>query len=387
MRIGIVGGGPAGLYLALLAKRRDPRREVRVVEQNPPGATYGWGVVFSARALSFLAEADPDSWRDVEARLQTWDDQAIVHRDERVLIDGQAFSGIARLDLLAVLQAHCGRAGVELHFGRRCEDPADLGDCDLLVGADGAGSAVRERFAAAFAPEVRALDNRYVWYGTARPFPCLTLTFRESSHGAFVAHHYRHAPGASTFVVECEGATWARAGLDALDDAVSRRLCEAIFAPELADEPLLSNGARWTRFREVTCRRWRHGRVALIGDALRSVHFSIGSGTRTALEDAIALASALDRHADPEHALAAFEAARRPEAERLLAVAARSARWYERFSDAMALPPVAFAHAYLTRGGRIDEARLRARSPGFAAAWAAQAGHAAAAKPRQGGGA
>jgi 2-polyprenyl-6-methoxyphenol hydroxylase-like FAD-dependent oxidoreductase len=348
---------------------------VRVLEQNPEGATYGWGVVFSERALGFLAEAEPESYHDLAARLEVWSDQAIVHRGQAVRIDGLGFSGISRLALLSVLQAHCRRRGVALELATRCDDPDALGDVDLLVGADGAGSLVRERHRAAFAPAVTTLSNRYIWYGTRQPFDCLTLTFRESVHGVFVAHHYRHAPDASTFVVECDADTWARAGFAEKSEDATRRYCEAVFAPDLGGHALLSNRSAWLRFRMVTTRRWHHDRTILLGDALRTVHFSIGSGTRTALEDAITLARALAvrggaREGVPA-ALADFEAARRPDTERLLEVARQSGLWYEGFRDAMRLDPLPFAHSYLTRGGRITPERLRARSPRFAAAYEA----------------
>jgi anthraniloyl-CoA monooxygenase len=373
MRIGIVGGGPAGLYFALLMKRLDPSHEIRIVEQNPAGGTFGFGVVFSDRALSFLQDADPDSYADLDRRWQTWDDQVIVHRNERVRIDGIGFSGIARLELLQVLQDHCRRRGVGLEFERRLPDLAAFGDCDLVVGADGVNSVVRETCRDRLDPSISSLSNRYVWYGTTQLFDTLTLTFRENADGVFVAHHYRHAPHCSTFVVECDAATWERTGLASLSEDESRRYCEAVFAPDLRGHPLLTNRSLWITFKVVTNRRWSHDNVVLIGDALRTVHFSIGSGTRNALEDAIALFRAFETHgADVPAALQAFEEARRPGVDKFLNVAERSYAWYERFREKMQLDPLPFAYDYVMRGGRISHERLKKRSPGFVAAYEAR---------------
>jgi 2-polyprenyl-6-methoxyphenol hydroxylase-like FAD-dependent oxidoreductase len=373
MRIGISGAGPAGLYFALLMKRSDPSHRIRVVEQNPRGATFGFGVVFSDRALWFLQDADPDSYADLARRLQSWSDQMIVHRDEWVRIDGVGFSGIARLELLQVLQDHCHRRGVALEFERRLPDLSVFTDCDLVVGADGVNSTVRDVYREAFDPSIRFLSNRYVWYGTTQRFEALTLTFRENADGVFVAHHYPYAPQGSTFIVECDAATWDRAGLAGMSEAESRRYCEAVFAPDLRGHPLLTNRSLWATFKAVTNQRWRHGNVVLIGDALRTVHFSIGSGTRSALEDAMALFRAFEAHGtDVPRALQAFEDTRRPGVEKFLKVAERSYTWYERLREKMRLDPLSFAYDYVTRGGRISHESLTKRSPRFVAAYTAQ---------------
>jgi 2-polyprenyl-6-methoxyphenol hydroxylase-like FAD-dependent oxidoreductase len=370
VRIAVLGAGPAGLLFALLAKRRNPGWTIDVVDQNPAGATYGFGVVFSAGALAFLERDAPGLLPPLSAAMERWPIQRIVHRGERVDIDGNGFSAIARLRLLEILGGLCADAGVAVRWGRAVASLDELGKTDLLVGADGWNSLVRRSLAEQFRPRAGTLTNRFVWYGTAQAFECLTLTFRESADGAFVAHHYRYAPGMSTFIVECDDPTWSRAGFAALSDAQSRAYCERVFSEDLGGHALVSNKSVWRQFPLVSNRAWwtaaGTGHAVLIGDALRTVHFSIGSGTRLAFEDAIALDRALgEAGADVAAALAVFERERRPVVEKLLAAANASSTWYERFPARMSLAPLSLAYDYMTRSGRMSAARLRETAPKF----------------------
>ena len=375
MQIAIVGGGPAGLYFALLAKRSHPEYNVRVIEQNPADNTYGWGVVFSDRALTYLETADPASYRDITERLQLWDDLTIVHKGQPVVVGGSTFSGIARIALLNVLQNHCRRLGVQLTFNRRVEDPSIFAGYDLLVGADGVNSVVRQTYRKHFRTHETVRPNRYVWYGTTQLFDTLSLIFRQNEDGVFVAHCYPYSKTHSTFLVECDAATWERSPLAKMGDAESRAYCQRLFAADLDGHPLLSNKSEWLQFRRVTNERWYHENVVLIGDALRTVHFSIGSGTRTALEDAIALHGALQAAGgDVVAALPAFAQQRRPASDALLEVADNSMIWYERMADKIDLDPVSFAYDYMMRGGRLDHESLREHDPDFVAAYEAIAG-------------
>jgi 2-polyprenyl-6-methoxyphenol hydroxylase-like FAD-dependent oxidoreductase len=373
MRISVLGAGPAGLLLALLVKRRFPRWELRVVEQNPADATFGFGVVFSQGALAFLERDAPDLYGMLMPRMESWPIQRIVHRGERVDIDGNGFSAIARLRLNQFLQQLCRDAGVQIEFGRAVRSLDELAGADLIVGADGLNSLVRTSLAPQFEPQIEWLSNKFAWYGVELPYECLTLTFRETELGHFVAHHYRYSPTMSTFIVECDAATWRRAGLERMPDAGSRELCERVFAPELEGRPLVSNKSIWRNFPILSNKNWST-RIApschavLIGDALRTMHFSIGSGTRLAFEDAIALDRALGEAGDDvSTALAVFEYERRPVVEKLHSAANQSSYWYERFPERMRLAPWDLAYDYMTRSGRMSEARLAEIAPAFMA--------------------
>jgi 2-polyprenyl-6-methoxyphenol hydroxylase-like FAD-dependent oxidoreductase len=369
MHVEVLGGGPAGLTLAILLKRDDPAHQVRVVERGPRGATWGFGVVFSDRALDFLRADAPDLHDLLTPRMQSWPDLTIVHSDVRVPISGNGFASIGRLELLGVLQREAERAGVVLEFERSVADIDDLGDADLRVAADGAFSASRDARASAFGTQIDWRHNRFVWYGTTLPFETLTLTFRQHALGVFCAHHYRYASDRSTFLVEVDEATYQRAGFETMPEGESLRLCEQVFAADLQGHRLLSNRSTWRRFPVIWNQRFHDKRTVLIGDALRTVHFSIGSGTRLAMEDAIALARALRVGSNIDEALAQFQRERLPPMKKIWDAANVSLRWYEGMGDLMAVDPYEFAYRYMTRSGRVDHAEMRRRDPRLAVAF------------------
>ena len=289
--------------------------------------------------------------------------QRIVHRNQRVDIDGNGFSAIGRLELNRFLQQLCADAGVRIEYERNIASVHDLSGfagADLLVGADGANSIVRRALETEFAPKFEWLTNRFARYGTAQLFDCLSLTFRSNDHGSFVAHHYRHSQTMSTFVVECDEATWRRAGLDHMPDEESRVYCQAVFAPDLNGNPLVSNKSIWRQFLLLANRRWFVGNTLLIGDALRTVHFSIGSGTRLAFEDAIALDRAFgEGGGDVPRALTAFERERRPVVEKIVAAANASSYWYESLAVKVRSEVVGNPRMIVSTTGALTNRRLR----------------------------
>ena len=356
MRILVAGAGPAGLYFSYLAKRQHPDWELHVVEQNRADSTFGFGVVFSDRALEFLREDDPATYDLITPQMELWTDLTVVHRGTPVVIDGIGFAAIGRLKLLQLLQRQAASVGVVPEF-ETVLSSAPHG-YDLVVAADGVNSTVRQWHD--FGTTTSRLQNKFAWYGTSKAFETLTQTFVTHEHGTFNAHHYRHSPQMSTFVVECDAATWERAGFSSMNEATTLAYCEKVFAQTLGGHRLVSNKSLCRNFPNLRNERWFVGNTVLIGDALRTAHFSIGSGTRLAMEDAIALAKALDGGG-----LAAFEAARRPVVEKLVAAADASGAGYERFPEHMKLAPREFAWRYIRRSGRSDPARLRKSSPRF----------------------
>jgi 2-polyprenyl-6-methoxyphenol hydroxylase-like FAD-dependent oxidoreductase len=372
MRVVIVGAGPAGLYLAYLLKRSKLEVEVEVFEQNPDDATFGFGLVFSERALEFLKDKDPGTLAAIRPALEHWRDSILVHNGREVRIDGMDYTGIGRLRLLQILQAQARSVGVHAKYLQPIEELEACGKADLIVGADGVNSVVRRGHEKVFGTTVSYLTNRFAWFGTTKRFEALTHTFTETELGHFNAHHHPHAADMSTFVVEVDERTFFRAGFDKMDADQTQAVCEQVFAETLDGHGLVSNKSIWRQFPKVWNERWSTGNRVLVGDALHTAHFSIGSGTRLAMEDAIALAKALEKHgADIPKALADYEEARKPIVTKLVAAANASAAWYERFADHMALAPMDFAMSYITRSGRVDLERLRHSSPAFVAAYEA----------------
>lgn len=365
MRIAVVGGGPGGLYFAYLWKRRHPEAQIDLFEQNAANATWGFGVVFSEQALEFLRADDPETVDAIAPQMESWNNITLNLHGESVEIDGVGFSSIGRLKLLTILQARARAAGVEPHFATQIQSLDQLQGYDLIVAADGLNSLVRRAYEGDFGFSISYSSNKFAWYGTSKRFETLSQTFVKTDRGAFNAHHYRYAPDMSTFLVECDRATWDAYGFAYKDVEQSKAICEDVFAETLGGGLLISNKSVWRNFPWVWNEHWSYKNIVLIGDALHSAHFSIGSGTRLAIEDAIALVKALESEAHVTTALARYQAERKPIVKKLVMAARASAGWYEKFPDHMKLGPMDFAYSYVTRSGRIDEARLRMMAPRF----------------------
>lgn len=366
MKINIIGGGPAGMYFAILMKQADAAHTITAYERNGPDDTFGWGVVFSGKTLRNLRAADAESHAEITRAFAAWDNVDVVHGREKISIHGNSFSGIARLELLKILQRRCEQLGVRLLFRTEVPDMDSLRtNCDLLVAADGVNSAARKQYSEHLLPTLDVRPNRYIWYGTNRLFHGLTLTFRENDAGVFAAHSYKFNQTTSTFIIECDQETWNCAGFAAMNDDETRRYLENVFAPDLNGEPLLSNNSKWINFLLVKNARWFFENVALIGDALHTAHFSIGSGTKLALEDAIALFECFQGTATIESALQTFEATRKPIIEEYQAAAFESMRWFENARSYMRLGPIELAFALMTRSGKVSYEDLKRRDPDF----------------------
>ncbi len=372
MKIAIVGAGPAGLYLAILVKRRRPSWQVSVIEQNAPDSTFGFGVVLADSGLARIQAADPRVYEKLIARMTFTGCQTINLKEQPIDINHPSKGGaIARIDLLHALQESAGEAGVDVRFGQRIEHPRDLdrhglSDSDVIVGADGVNSVVRAAHEQEFGTSRSFLTNHFAWFGTRRVFEKSALVFRHYEGGCFIAHYYPYCATGSTFVAECDHATWLNLGMENMTDDGRQQLFEKIFAPELAGQTLISNKSNWRQFPVTRNQRWTAGNCVLIGDAQTSAHFSIGSGTRIAMEDSIALAEALTAEApageqEPTalQRLERFASQRGPEKDKLLGASRKSYLWYENIGEWMRrYSPLEFIHAFMTRTGRMDEQRL-----------------------------
>src|SRR3954468_4989041 len=369
MKVAIIGGGPAGLYLALLLKQADPRHQIPVLERNQPDSTFGWGVVFSDQTLDNFRAADEPTYRQITENFAHWDDIDVFFKGTCITSGGHGFSGIARKKLLQILQERARQVGVELRFHTEVADLGvleDLGlDADLIVAADGINSSIRRQLADKFQPDLDVRSAKFVWLGTDYKFDAFTFYFVENEHGVFQAHCYRFDENTSTFIVECDPASWRAAGFDKLDNAGTVAACENLFEPWLKGHKLMSNAAHlalpWVNFVRVRNAKWFHENVVLIGDAAHSAHFSIGSGTKLAMEDAIALARILACEPDLKKALPEYQDERMTEALRLQNAARNSMEWFENVKRYVHLEPEQFTYSLLTRSQRVSHENLRLR--------------------------
>jgi anthraniloyl-CoA monooxygenase len=370
MKINIIGGGPAGMYVAILMKSAAAGHDITIYERNGPDDTFGWGVEFSGKTLRNLRAADEPSHTAITRNFEAWDNVDVIHHDQKISIHGNSFSGIARLRLLKILQRRCEELGVAIKFRHEVAEINPLKtDCDLLVAADGVNSLVRQAFKDHFQPELSVRPNKYIWYGTNRLFHGLTLTFRETPAGVFAAHSYQFDQTTSTFIVECDPQTSNEAGFADMPEEETRAYLAEVFAPDLGGRPLLSNNSKWINFLLVKNGCWSFENVVLLGDALHTAHFSIGSGTKLAMEDAIALKKSFDETLDVAAALKQFEKVRRPVIEAYQAAAYESMVWFEQAREYMHLTPIELAYVLMTRSGRVDRESLRRRDPEFVAAY------------------
>jgi anthraniloyl-CoA monooxygenase len=368
LRIISVGGGPAGMYLGILMKRADPRHQVTVLERNRPDDTFGFGVVFSDATLENLGRADPESFAAIQGSFAHWDDIDIHWRGQVLRSTGHGFCGMERRLLLHILQRRCAELGVELHFEREVGDLDELAaGADVVLGADGVASTVRAARARGFGPEIDVRPNRFVWLGTTFPFKAFTFYFKENEHGLWRVHAYRYTRSGSTFIVETTAEAFAAAGLSPEDEDGSIAYLEALFADELAGHRLIKNRSIWRNFPTVRNRSWHDRNVVLLGDAAHTAHFSIGSGTKLAMEDSIALAKALGGEHGVESALASYERARRPSVESLQRAAQVSLEWFEGTERYRRMAGIQLAFSLLTRSLRVSHDNLARRDPALVA--------------------
>jgi len=381
MKIVCIGAGPAGLYFSILMKKADPRHDITVIERNRPDDTFGWGVVFSDATLGNFAQADPDSYAEILRNFHRWDDIDVFFKGTKITSSGHGFCGIARRKLLNILQERAAALGVTQVFETEVADEAKFATYDLIVAADGVNSLIRKKYAEQFQPDIDVRKCRYIWLGSRQKLDAFTFAFEETQWGWFQLHAYRFDADLSTFIVETREETWRAAGLDQADQAASIAFCERVFAKYLDGHSLMSNarhlrGSAWLNFNRVLCRKWHHRNIVLIGDAAHTAHFSIGSGTKLAMEDAIALSRTVSEQPNVTQALASYQEERNVEALKLQSAARNRMEWFENVARYVHLDPVQFSYTLLTGSQRIGHQNLRLRDGGYVdrvESWVAQA--------------
>jgi len=371
MKIRIIGGGPAGLYFAALMRRDNPNHDIVIYERNERDATWGFGVVFSDRALDFLRADDEDLYQYLMPHMETWPNLTIAHNDTRIPIAGNGFAAIGRLKMLSLLYTYVESLEIGIEFQTEIESLDQVKDADLIVGANGAFSWIRNENEDKFNTSCDWRPNKFMWYGTSKVFDNLSLTFRETADGVFCAHHYRYSPTMSTFLVEVREETWKNAGFESMSAEETIAYCEKVFVNDLDGHPVVSNNSFWRNFPAIWNQSWSFDNVVLLGDALRTAHFSIGSGTRLAMEDSVALFKAFkEEGANVKAALTRFQEQRLPPMKKIWDAANVSLRWYENMDELVkTLSPVELAYSYMTRTGRVNHAEIRRRDPGLAQAY------------------
>ncbi len=370
MKVHVVGGGPAGLYYSILMKKAWPNTEITVFERNRPDDTFGFGVVFSDQTLDTFESYDRESYRAIIGHFAYWDDIEIHFQGTKHRIGGNGFCGCSRSTLLKILTRRARSLGVEITYQAEVSPTApNILDADLVVAADGVNSRTREAFAGTFQPTIDLRPNKFIWLGSTRPFDAFTFFFRETEHGIFIAHCYQYQPGHSTWIIECDPHTFARAGLDKLDEQQSAHFVEHLFAEELQGHKIITNRSIWRNFPTIRCERWVHDNVVLLGDAKATAHFSIGSGTKLAMEDGIALYEAFCATGgrDVKKALAQYETQRREEVEKTQHSADVSLVWFEHVRRFWHMDPTRFAFGLMTRSKAITYDNLTLRAPEFVA--------------------
>lgn len=366
MKIGVIGGGPGGLYFALLIKKHQPQHEVHVVERNRPGETFGWGVVFSDETLGNFLEADAPTHERIREEFVHWDSIDTLFKGEVVRSSGHGFSGIARRRLLQIMQDRCAELGVKMQFEVEVEGTEVFADADLIVAADGINSKTRTQLAEHFEPDIEVGTAKFIWLGTRKVFDAFKFFIRDTPHGLFQVHAYPFDAETSTFIVECDEEAFRGAGLGEMSVEESVAWCEQLFAEDLGGEKLLTNHSSWINFRRIKNATWFHDNVVLIGDAAHTAHFSIGSGTKLAMEDAIVLSQAVIEHGDDvKAALKAYQDARWVDAAKLQKTATTSRRWFENIRRYRDLHPLQFTMSMMSRSKRVTHANLKLRDPAF----------------------